>query len=580
MSRGEKMSKIKKIFTNFRVILVIIALVLTLIAIHPNPWADGLAIRSVVKNSSAAIAGIQSPSATTPPMSREVIKSINNKPITSMKDYYDFVNVLEANRTFTVKTTKSIYRLTTKPLYKVTILNETEIRTVTEEVFDPELNQTINKTSNITIQKTLREIIGVEDIGLGVYDAPTTNIRKGLDLSGGSRVVLKPVDQNITQEDYDFTIENIKERLNVFGISDVTVRAATDSPINGNKFIIVEIAGVTKEEITSLLANQGKFESKIDNETVFRGGKDITYVCRSSECSGIDTRQGCGQLASGEWSCRFRFSIAITPDAAQRQANVTKDLAVVVENDQNYLSKSIDLFLDDELVDSLKIGAELKGNAQTEISISGGGTGTTEQAAITDALKNMKKLQTVLITGSLPVKLEIVKSDSVSPSLGDSFLKNALLIGVLSTIAVAFVVFLRYRKFVVSIPMLIIMITEMLIMIGVAALIGWNLDVAAIAGIIISIGTGVNDQIVIADETLSGGSRVRYSSWKDKIKSAFFIVLTAYFTIVVAMLPLWFAGAGLLKGFALTTIIGVSVGVIITRPAYAKIVEILCAQEN
>jgi len=36
-----------------------------------------------------------------------------------------------------------------------------------------------------------------------------------------------------------------------------------------------------------------------------------------------------------------------------------------------------------------------------------------------------------------------------------------------------------------------------------------------------------------------------------------------------------FAGAGMLKGFALTTIIGVSVGVFITRPAYASIIEIL-----
>ncbi len=574
------MSKAKKIFTNFRVILVILALVLTLIAIHPNPWAEGLAIRSVAKDSATAIAGIQSPSATIPPMSREVIKNINNVPITSMKDYYDFVNALEPNRTFTIKTNKNIYRLTTKPLYSVTYLNETETQTITEEVFDEELNQTVNKTSEITVQKTLSELIGTEDIGLGVYDAPTTNIRKGLDLSGGSRVVLKPVEQNISQQDYEFTIENIKERLNVFGISDVTVRAATDSPINGNKFIIVEIAGVTKEEINSLLANQGKFEAKVGNNTVFRGGKDITYVCRSSECSGIDTQTGCGQLASGEWSCRFRFSIAITPEAAHLQAEATKELAVVVENDQNYLSENIDFFLDDELVDSLKIGAELKGNAQTEISISGGGAGTTEQAAITDTLKNMKRLQTILITGSLPVKLEIVKSDTISPTLGESFLKNALMIGLLSTLAVSIVVFLRYRRLVVSIPMLIIMLSELMIMIGVAALIGWNLDVAAIAGIIISIGTGVNDQIVIADETLSGGSKVRYSSWKDKLKSAFFIILTAYFTIVVAMLPLWFAGAGLLKGFALTTIIGVTVGVLITRPAYAKIVEILCAQEN
>jgi preprotein translocase subunit SecD len=39
------------------------------------------------------------------------------------------------------------------------------------------------------------------------------------------------------------------------------------------------------------------------------------------------------------------------------------------------------------------------------------------------------------------------------------------------------------------------------------------------------------------------------------------------------MLPLFWAGAGILRGFALTTIIGVTVGILITRPAFADIVE-------
>ena len=38
-------------------------------------------------------------------------------------------------------------------------------------------------------------------------------------------------------------------------------------------------------------------------------------------------------------------------------------------------------------------------------------------------------------------------------------------------------------------------------------------------------------------------------------------------------MPLLWAGAGLLKGFAVTTIIGISAGVFITRPAFAEIVK-------
>jgi preprotein translocase subunit SecD len=44
---------------------------------------------------------------------------------------------------------------------------------------------------------------------------------------------------------------------------------------------------------------------------------------------------------------------------------------------------------------------------------------------------------------------------------------------------------------------------------------------------------------------------------------------------VAAMIPLFWAGAGMLKGFALTTIIGVSIGVFITRPAFSSIVSLI-----
>ena len=114
-------------------------------------------------------------------------------------------------------------------------------------------------------------------------------------------------------------------------------------------------------------------------------------------------------------------------------------------------------------------------------------------------------------------------------------------------------------------------LSEVVIILGFAALIRWNLDLAAIAGIIAAVGTGVDDQIVITDEVLQGKSADE--SWVERMKRAFFIIFAAYFTMIVAMLPLWFIGAGVLKGFALTTIIGVTIGVFITRPAFAKIIE-------
>jgi len=571
------MSKIKKIFTNLRVIILLAVILFAVVAVNPHPFNKGVTIRNVILNSSASLAGIESPKPTASPMSKERIISINNKPINNVLDYYSFEASLKQNRTVSIKTDRGTYRLITKYKTETIVLNETINETITHEVDVTEIvngtkvNKTINKTEVITVPKTITKVYNDSiDLGIRVYNAPTTNIRKGLDLQGGTRVLLEP-EEKISADEMEIVLSNIKQRLNVYGLSDIVVRTTAD--LSGNQYILIEIAGVNEEEVKELVARQGKFEAKIGDNIVFKGGNDIPYICRSADCSGIDPNTGCSQT-NGQWFCRFRFSISLSPEAAERQAELTENLDIVTEGQQDYLNETLDLYLDNQHVDSLNIGAELKGRAITDIQISGSGMGTTEQAALFESLKNMKRLQTILITGSLPVKLNIVKTDAISPALGEKFVKNAFFIGFLAIVGVSLIVFLIYRRIEISLSIIITVIAEVILILGVAALIGWNIDIAAIAGIIIAIGSGVDDQIVISDELLRKEQQV-FFNWKQRIRNAFFIIMAAYFTTVVAMLPLMRAGAGLLKGFAITTIIGISVGVFITRPAFAAFVEIL-----
>ncbi len=565
--------KIKKIFTNVRVIILLVFLVLAVVAINPRPGAEGVIIKNLITNSSAAEAGIPQPAPTARPVSKERILEIDNRPIEDEEDYYNYVRILKPNQSVQIKTNKGLYRLTTREEIEIIELNETVEKTI-EEIIT--INKTINGTiveTNETITKTIevpkteKLSKGTEDIGLRVVNAPTTNIRKGLDLQGGTRVLLQP-ETKLEQKDLASLIDTMEERLNVYGLSDLIIRDASD--LTGNQYILVEIAGANEEEIRNLLGKEGKFEAKIANETLFIGGKDIVFVCRSADCAGIDPNYGCSS-SNGQHICRFRFSISISPEAAQKQADATRNLPL--SEDGEYLTKTLDLYLDDTKVDQLNIGADLKGSTTTDIQISGSGVGFTQQEAVIDALDNMKRLQTVLITGSLPVKLDIVKIDAISPLLGKEFLKNAMIVGLVALISVGIVVFARYRKFQVTLPMIFISISEVVILLGVAALIGWNIDLAAVAGIIIAVGTGIDHQIVIADETLRG-QQVIYN-WKERIKNAFFIIMASYFTVVVALIPLIFAGAGLLKGFAITTILGASIGVFISRPVFARVIEIL-----
>ena len=108
----------------------------------------------------------------------------------------------------------------------------------------------------------------------------------------------------------------------------------------------------------------------------------------------------------------------------------------------------------------------------------------------------------------------------------------------------------------------------------IAALIKQSIALAAIAGILATVGTGVDAQLVITDEVLASGQQAAYN-WKEKLKRSFFIIMGSYSTVIAAMIPLLLIGAGLLKGFAIVTIIGATIGVFVTRPAYARIIEVL-----
>ena len=255
------MEKIKKLFTTWKIIVLIFFLLLSLTAISPQLFEDGeIAIRSVGKNSSAELGGIANPGNDVSPVHRERIISVNGNNLQSVEDYFEEISGLEKDRTVTVKTNQNTYSIVTD---------------------------------------------SSGSLGLKVYEAPSSNLRKGLDLEGGTRVLLKPATA-ISSEDFDLTIDSLKERLNVYGLSDIVVRKASD--LSGEDFILIEIAGVTEDEVQQLIAEQGKFEGKISDSLVFQGGKkDITYVCRTADCSGINPNIGCSPSGDG-FLCPFFFT--------------------------------------------------------------------------------------------------------------------------------------------------------------------------------------------------------------------------------------------------------------------------------
>ena len=493
-------------------LIIIVALSLMSIFITPAFFQKGVLVTSVETNSTAFEQGLRQ---------GQIIIEIDSQKITNIDD---FSNVLKGK------------------------FDSNEDVKIILQTKDSEIILFSNHAPNITVS-----------------EIPKTNIKMGLDLAGGSRALVQAQGKKLTSSEVNDLVDVITNRLNVYGIADMNIRPVSD--LTGNHFMLVEIAGATPDDLKKLISEQGKFEARIGNETVFVGGeKDIASVCRNdATCAGIET---CQQSESG-YFCNFRFSIYLSEEAAKQHAEITDKLEVNITSQGKYLSEKLDLYLDDSLVDSLLIGEGLKGRVTTQISISGSESGATQSDAYDKAEESMHKLQTILITGSLPYKLEIVKLDTISPILGKEFIKSILLAGLVALLAVSIIIFLRYKKFKSSVALLITSISEVIIILGIASFIEWNIDLPSIAGILATIGTGIDQQIIILDEARQS----TFLSIKQRMKRAFTIILGAYFTAVVALLPLLWAGAGLLKGFAITTIIGITAGVLITRPAFTDMIK-------
>ncbi len=204
----------------------------------------------------------------------------------------------------------------------------------------------------------------------------------------------------------------------------------------------------------------------------------------------------------------------------------------------------------------------------SELSITGSGTSQDE------AIQNLKSLAILLETGSLPIGIKEISKESISPLLGEEFLSGTFLIGIIGLLVVALVLYIRYRAIKLALPILLTGLSEIVIVVGIASILRYNLDLASVAGILASVGTGVNDQIVIIDE-LKKGELTEGGSYANRVKKAFFIVFAAAATSIATMLPviLFGFGFGKLVGFAITTILGVLVGVLITRPAFSVLAE-------
>ncbi len=352
--------------------------------------------------------------------------------------------------------------------------------------------------------------------------------------------------EGVTTETRDMTKDILSDKLNSLGLKDIPVRTV------GEDYILIDFAGIDLATAKDIAEKPGKFEIRI--QTI---GNDSVHVLYGDNIESV----GVPGFHDGQWHTPFRLT--------ETGALALQRIAIETGASDNPEAHWINMYLDDNEVYSAPLSPSAADRLkQFPIYAWESSTGGDEESKI-----QAEQLQIHLRAGALPVNVELVGSGQVDAALGKQFKTQSVIAGLLSLLAVAFVVFRRYHQKEILMPMVATSICEVFMILGFAGAVGWQLDLPSIAGIIAAIGTGIDHLVIITDEVLYEGKLPSTKIYLERITKAFGIIFAAAATTTIAMSPLVVMGFGALKGFAITTIIGVLIGVLIARPVYGIVIK-------
>ena len=383
----------------------------------------------------------------------------------------------------------------------------------------------------------------------------------------------------VSKETVDETKKVLDSKLNRLGLQDIKVRVVD------NKYILIDLAGMDVAAAQEVVGKPGKFEIRIQTEN-----NQSMHVLYGDSVETVDIPRG---ERNGGWGVPF----VLSEEAGMAFQKAAIDSGATKRPEDHYIS----MYLDKDEIFSAPLAPELASSLQKapsrsmQATVGGGDAGSTKA----------KELYIHLREGALPVNVEVVGSGQVSAALGRQFKIQMVIAGLIALMAVAGMIYYRYRERRIVLPMVTTSFFEVVMMLGIWAIAGWQLDLASLAGIIMVIGTGVDQLVIITDELLKGGEaaastversiKERAAEAAEKagvgivatsnkvylarLSKAFMIIMGAAATTVVAMLPLLVMGFGSLTGFALIIILGVIMGTFIARPAYGRIIGHILATD-
>jgi len=362
-------------------------------------------------------------------------------------------------------------------------------------------------------------------------------LKLGLDLQGGTQLVLETQMDEIDSENQDSALESaknvIEKRVNLYGVSEAIVQS---SKTGSQRRILVELPGL--KDASQAAAMVGKTAQLDFREQI------ATDSFKSTGLTGADLKKAQVTFGSSQGGKSGpQVAIEFTSIGAEKFAEITK----------RNVGKPLGMFLDDmpiswppPVVQQEIIG----GNAVIT------GNFTTGEA---------KELSIQLNAGALPVPIKIIEQRSIGPTLGQESINKSLIAGIigLAIVALYMVAYYGIRGLVADIALVVYALLVLAIFKTGFFIpqFQFTLTLAGIAGFILSIGMAVDANILIFERTKEeirwGKNRVL--ALELGFKRAWSSIWASNVASLITAAILYGMGTSIVRGFAVALAIGVTV---------------------